>query len=47
MQVYTTSPLSYLPLAPISLFCLYCSLETSHTLALLVLTAIFSVGIQE
>lgn len=47
MQVYTSFPQSYLYAAPVALFCLYAGLSAGHSIGLLVLTVIFSVGVYE
>lgn len=47
MKIYSSQPQSYIPLIPVALFCLYASLNTSHTICLLILTVIFCTGINE
>lgn len=47
MQVYTSVSLAYLPLAPVAILCLYAALSAGHTISVLLLTVVFSVGLQE
>lgn len=47
MQVYTSVSLAYLPLAPVAILCLYAALSAGHTVSVLLLTVVFSVGLHE
>lgn len=47
MQVYTSLQTAYVPLAPVALYCLYAGLSAGHTISLLILTVVFSVGLYE
>jgi hypothetical protein len=47
MQIYTSSPRHYIPIIPLSIYCLICNFSVSHTISILILTLIFSVGVSE
>lgn len=47
MQIYSSSPRSYLALGPVSLFCLIAGFSVSHTISLIALTLLFCVGVSE
>jgi hypothetical protein len=47
MQIYTSSARYYIPVIPLSVFCLVCNFSVAHTISVLLLTVIFSVGVSE
>jgi hypothetical protein len=47
MQIYASSPHHYIVIIPICIFCLICNFSVTHTISIIILTVLFSVGISE